>query len=241
MSTSRMFLARRVMSLIVLVAGALQAEGAVAQQPSGGDTRRSERVLLDRVVVRFSAPEGAGRQRPYFIYERELAFEARLVALTDSAFAHRREPFRRHHLQAALERRIAETLLAALPIEPPLSDTVIDEQIEMAKTMVWEACGGQEQVTAAAKAEGISSLEQRALYRRRALASLYLHQMVAPMLVPSQLELRRAHRAGQGPLSDQTFDVAEPVLRRWYVERSLRAAVTTYYQNARSRLSISYL
>jgi hypothetical protein len=202
---------------------------------------KAEDVLLDRAVVRFSAPEGAGRNRPYFIYERELAFEARLVALADAAYSGKGEPFRRHHLQAAVERRIAETLLASLPIEPPLKDDLIVDQIEAAQAMVWESCGGSENVAAAALAEGISSLEQRSFFRRRALASLYLHQMVAPMLVPSNLELRRVHRAGDGPLSDQPFELAEPVLRRWYVERNLRAAVSTYYQTARSRLVISYL
>src|SRR6187402_1692892 len=137
---------RQTVGLWLLAAGLL-CSSARAQSGPGKEahadtsgthpTVRPNVIPIDRAIVRFSAPEGAGRQRPYFIYERELAFEARLVALTDSAFAHRREPFRRHHLQAALERRIAETLLAALPIEPPLSDTVIDEQIEMAKTMVW--------------------------------------------------------------------------------------------------------
>ncbi len=212
------------------ISGAFAAEGNDAPP-----------IPLDRVVVRFSAPEGAGRDRPYFIYERELAFEARLVALADSAFSRRREAYRRHHLQAALERRIAETLLASLPIDPPLKDEAVSKQIEAVQIMVWDASGGRDSVTEAAKAEGISSLEQRSFFRRRALASLYLHQMVAPMLVPSQLELRRLHRRGEGPLSDQPFELAEPVLRRWYIERNLRAAVATYYQNARSRLVISFL
>jgi hypothetical protein len=153
---------------------------------------KPEAVLLDRVVVRFSAPEGPGRERPYFIYERELAFEARLLALSDSTFVPRGEPFRQHHVQAALERRIAETLLASLPIDPPLAEQFIDQQIEAAEAMVWDTSGGKERVSAAARAEGISSLEQRSFFRRRAVASLYLHQMVAPMLEPSQLELRLA-------------------------------------------------
>ena len=121
------------------------------------------------------------------------------------------------------------------------SDAVVADQIRAAQDMVWETCGGRGRVQAAASAEGLSSLEQRAFYRRRALASLYLHRMVAPMLEPSPLELRRAHRLGEGPLSDEPFDVAEPLLRRWYVDRNLRIAVSNYYQNARSRLVIAYL
>lgn len=229
---------------ILLLASCLVGASLLVVQSSRAESvvQPSARVIpVDRAVVRFSVPEGAGRERPYFIYERELAFEARLMALADPTFRDRTEPFRRHHLQVALERRIAETLLAALRIEPALPDGVVVEQIRVAQEMVWDACGGRERVSAAAAAEGISSLEQRAFFRRRALASLYLHQMVAPMLVPSQLELRRVHRGGEGPMANLPFDEAEPVLRRWYVERSLRAAVANYYQNARSRLSISYL
>lgn len=235
-----------------LLLGGLLCSSARAQSGTGQNARAEASethasaqpsvIPIDRAIVRFSAPEGAGRERPYFIYERELAFEARLVALADVAFeVKEKEPFRRHHLQTALERRIAETLLAALPIDPPLSSAAVTSQIQIAQNMIWDSCGGRAQVSAAAIAEGISSLEQRAFFRRRALASLYLHQMVAPMLVPSQLELRRAHQSGQGPLPNQPFEVAEPLLRRWYVERNLRTAVTSYYQNARSRLSISYL
>jgi len=224
----------------LLVAGLLSV--ATRAQSETDAAPRSTVIPVDRAVVRFSVPEGPGRERPYFIYGRELAFEARLVALADVAFeVKEKEPFRRHHLQTALERRIAETLLAALPIDPPLSDATISSQIQAAQNMIWDGCGGRAQVSAAASAEGISSLEQRAFFRRRALASLYLHQMVAPMLVPSLLELRRAHQSGQGPLPNQPFEVAEPLLRRWFVERNLRAAVTSYYQNARSRLSLTYL
>lgn len=198
-------------------------------------------VLVDRVVVRFSAPEGAGRERPYFVYERELAFEARLVALADPAFSGRKEPYRRHHVQAALERHIAETLLAALTVSPPLAEEEIAEQIRTASRMLAASVGGADRVARAALAEGISGLEQRRVVRRRALSSLYLHRMVTPMLAPSLLELRRAHRLGEGPASDRPFSEAEPALRHWYVERSLRRAVSNYYQSARARLRIEYL
>src|SRR5688500_7932602 len=40
-------------------------------------------VLLDRAVVRYTAPETGGNRSPRFIYERVLAFQARLEALAD--------------------------------------------------------------------------------------------------------------------------------------------------------------
>ena len=43
----------------------------------------AQEVPLDRVVVRFIAPETGGMRSPRFIFERVLAFEARLEALAD--------------------------------------------------------------------------------------------------------------------------------------------------------------
>jgi hypothetical protein len=202
---------------------------------------RDRAIVIDRAVVRFSAPEGGGRERPYFIYERELAFEARLVALADSAHRSKKEPYRRHHLQQALERHVAETLLAALSIDPPPSEAEIAEQIDSARRLVSSEVGGDTALRLAAEAEGLGTLELRRYFRRRAVASLYLHVMVAPMLSPSPLELRRVHRDVDGPFAELSFEDAEPALRRWYVARSLRTAVDTYFQNARARVRLSYL
>lgn len=216
----------------------------VSSVSSSAETTKREagRVrIIDRAVVRFSAPEGGGRERPYFIYQRELAFEARLVALADSAHRSKKEPYRRHHLQQALERNVAETLLAALSMDPPPTEEEVAAQIESARKMVASEVGGEASLRAAAEAEGLGTLELRRYFRRRALASLYLHVMVTPMLTPSPLELRRVHRNGEGPFSELPYEDAEPALRRWYIARSLRTAVDTYFQNARARVRLVYL
>jgi hypothetical protein len=213
---------------------------ALAQSLESGRSEKSG-LLIDRAVVRFTAPEGGGRARPYFIYERELSFEARLAALADAAHRSKKVPFRRHHLQGALERHIAETLLAALPMDPEPSEKMLLEQLNAARTMIVEQVGGEEAFFAAARKEGLGRLEQSRYFRRRARASLYLHVMVTPMLQPSALELRRAHRSGEGPLASLPYAEAEPALRRWYVARSLKAAVTTYFQNARARVQLQFL
>lgn len=213
------------------------SSGARADTPSV----ESKAIVVDRAVVRFSAPEGGGRERPYFIYERELAFEARLVALADPAHRSKTEPFRRHHLQQALERHIAETLLAALTIDPAPSPEELAQQLEEAQRRVAAEVGGEAALLAAARAEGIGTLEIRRYFRRRAMASLYLHVMVTPMLSPSTLDLRRLHREAQGPDADKPFEEAEPALRRWYIAKSLRSAVETYFQNARARVRLAFL
>src|SRR5690606_9510556 len=115
---SQMKLSRRNSLPLLAAAAAWLPAGHVLAAVEGAKT-----ITIDRAVVRFSAPEGGGRERPYFVYERELAFEARLVARADLAHRSKSEPYRRHHLQAALERHIAETLLAALTIDPSPSPT----------------------------------------------------------------------------------------------------------------------
>lgn len=220
---------------LVTLALVVTSVGSVA--PSAAETR----VPLDRTVVRFDAPETGGRRQPHFIFERELAFEARLVALADPAHPSEEEPFRRHHLQAALERHIAETLLASLTIAPEPTPEEITAQSEAARVMLIEQVRGEERLVKAALAEGISSLELRSLLRRRARASLYLDRMVAPMLAPSLLELRRFHAEGKTPFSSEPFEKVEAPLRRYYVARSLSTTLSTYFQNARARLRIEFL
>src|SRR5688572_16782788 len=75
-------------------------------------------VRLDRAVVRFVAPETGGARSPRFVYERSLAFEARIEALADPDRAPgETRPYRERHVRAALERHVAETLLSSLKIE----------------------------------------------------------------------------------------------------------------------------
>jgi hypothetical protein len=205
---------------------------------SPGAAGEPEPLVVDRVVVRFTAPELGGASRPRYVHERELSFEARLVALADPAFEESREAFRRQHLQAALERHVAEELLAALQIDPEPSAAELALQRREARAMAEEQAGGAGRLLAAASAEGIDAAELERLFERRSRASLYLHRMVAPMLEPSTLELRRAHQLEQSPFSGQPFDEVRRPLERWYVARSLRRAAAAFFQNARARLRI---
>ena len=67
-------------------------------------TARAERIAVDRAVVRFSAPETGGVRTPRFIFERTLAFQARVEALADPDRAQARDgrPYRERHVRAAL-------------------------------------------------------------------------------------------------------------------------------------------
>lgn len=219
----------------------VRAPTAAPPQNPGAAPAVSQVVVADRVVVRFTAPEAGGKAHPHFIFQRQLAFEARLVALADLAHPSDAEPYRRHHLQAALERHISETLLATLAMTPAPTGTELAQQQQLARDLLLQQVGGEERLNAAAQAEGIGSLEVRALLRRRARASLYLDRMVAPMLQPTALELRRTYAEGKTPFSRLPYAQVEPSLRRWYVGRSLALAVSTYFQNARARLQVVFL
>jgi len=229
--------------LAILVTAVAAPEQTAAAEPTarGRGPRPSDFVVVDRAVVRFSAAEAGGKARPHFIYERELAFEARLVALSDPAFRLGGEAFRRHHLQAALERHIAEVLLAGLRLEEEPKPGVVLRQTQAARAMMEQQVGGPETLLAAARAEGIGDAELERLFLRQAKASLYLDTMVTPMLEPGELELRRAHRSDETPFSDMPFDQARPLVERWYVGQALRVAAANFYQSARARLKIEFL
>lgn len=228
-----------------------EPEGARAQAEAASTPSQSAEkpasatpvpVLVDRVVARFSVPETGGTLSPHYLFERELAFEARIEALADPTFQPTDEtPYRSHHLQAALERHIAETLLASLNIAPAPSPERVDAQIRAARVLLTEQVGGALALQNAARAEGLGDLEVRDLLRRKARASLYLDQMVAPMLEPSEAELRRVHRSGKTPFQGQRYGAIASKLRRWYVARRLGEAALAYYQNARARLTLEYL
>ncbi|WP_437277346.1 hypothetical protein WME90_39850 [Sorangium sp. So ce375] len=194
-------------------------------------------VQLDRVVVRWHAPETGGVRRPQFIFERELAFEARLEALADPDA----EPglYRDRHVRAALDRHIAETLLASLPISPAPTSAEVAKRAEAARIALEQRARGRARLLAAAAAEGMSSDELDALLRRQARASLYLDRMVAPMLEPTDFELKIVLRSGATPFKDQRYEDVAPALKRWYVGQRLAQALDAYYQNARARVSLS--
>lgn len=191
-------------------------------------------TLLDRIVARWSAPETGGPKRPQFIFERELAFEARLEALADPEPEAGTYPER--YRRAALDRHIAETLLASLTVVPEPTPRELATRAEAARAILEQRVRGRDRLLAAADVEGISSDELDAILRRSARASLYLDRMVAPMLEPSPVELRALHHAGVTPFKDEPFEKVQTALVRWYIGKQLGQAIETYYAGARTRV-----
>jgi len=231
---------RKFVCLVGMSLSVLSTERVGADEPrTRRDRSASATTVIDRTVVRFTAPETGGTGSPRFIFERVLAFEARLEALLDPG--HRPSeltPYSETHVRTAMERHIAETLLASLSIDPKPSAGTIEAQMNLAQAMLVHQVG-RDRLRAAAASEGIDTQELRRLFRRRALASLYLHHMVAPMLEPRDAELRELHQ--KTPLSARPFEKVKAELKRLYVSRALGEAVSAFYQNARSRLQMTIL
>lgn len=212
---------------------------AVVSNPAGAQPEGEAKpaaALLDRVVVRWHASETGGVKKPQFIYERELAFEARLEALAEDE--KESGAYSERHVRSALDRHVAETLLAKLPVVPEPKPKEIAARAEAARALLEERVHGRDRVIAAAAAEGMSSDELDEILRRSARASLYLDRMVAPMLEPSEAELREVWKSGGSPFKDITFEKAQAALTRWYVGQRLAQATESYYQSARSRVTI---
>jgi hypothetical protein len=201
---------------------------------------RAEPVVVDRAVVRFYAPETGGVERPRFVYERRLAFEARLQALAEQDRGEG-APYRERHVAAALERHVAEVLLSSLRIDPEPPARVVARQVELARKLLIDRVGGEEALAAAQRAEGISNAELSSLLTRQARASLYLDRMVAPMLRPSDAELEAIQRSAPAALQNEPFARVRPLLLRWYVSKRLASAMSSFYQEARSRITITLL
>ena len=223
---------RRFRWLLVLVAA---VSGVVPSRAV-----RAEPITLDRAVVRFYAPETGGVEHPRFIYERRLAFEARVEALADQDRGSE-EAYRERHISAALERHVSEVLLASLRIEPEPTEATMARQVDLARKLMADRVGGDDALIAAERAEGISNAELSGILRRQARASLYLDRMVAPMLRPSDAELEAIQRSAPAALQNEPFVRVRPLLLRWYVSRRLASAMSSFFQEARSRVTITLL
>jgi hypothetical protein len=194
-------------------------------------------VPLDRVIARFTAPEIGGVNSPRYVFERELAFEARLEALTDSSHsASTQEPYLERHAHAALERHMAETLLEGQEISPEPTRADLDVRVRAARQSLEQQVGGAAALSRAMASEGIEEGELYRLLWRRARASLYLDRMVASMLTPGDAELVIVHRTMATPFSGQPFEQIAPQLRRWYIAQRLNTAVRAFYESARARI-----
>jgi hypothetical protein len=193
-------------------------------------------ATVDRVAVRYYAPETGGSVRPRFVSERMLAFEARLDALAERApeSAVREDRF----VRGALDRHVAEDVLSALAVQSGTALVDLPALAEEERTGLIERIGGSDALRSAMAAEGIDDVEVDALLRRRVRAAWYIDRALTPLLRPTDEQLREVFRTSAHPFKNQPFDAVRPELARWFVEERLRAAETTFLQVARARIRV---
>ena len=227
---------------LIVAAGLLAVTTAgTASEPRGSDAKWFPSpavgpVVVDRAAVRFVAAETGGVLAPQFVFERVLALEARLLALAEGE-----QQYRPRHVRAALERHVAEALLAARLTKPVPTEAELDQRTAEALGGLMDRIGGPEAYAAALRAEGMGRSEARRLLRRRARASLHLDRMNSRILDPDEAELRVLHRAGRTPFSDRPFEVARGPLERWVVSRRVDIALDHFFRGVRGRVSIHWL
>lgn len=211
--------------------------------------------VIDRVLYVFEAPETGGAGSPRTIYERELAFEARIEALAvgeplldaSGAYASR-------HLRAALDRHIATDLLSHLPVEsererrlevhacdaavrPPDAED-LENRVRLARAVLSQRVKGSANLRAALEAEGLNEYELQRFLRREAAAARYLDLMITPMLAPNDAELRELLRSSGNPFHGKPFDKVRCDLRRWVIGQRLGAALGAFLPSSRTRVRL---
>ncbi len=217
----------------------------IARVASAQTPRSAPAVDLDRVAVRFFAPETGGADHPRFVLERSLAFQARLEAMADTAQGIG-DGYQERDVRNALEHDVAEQVLATLgqkliddsPADKRPQPSEIDRVTKQVSSAQVERLGGRARIDAAAAAEQIAPSEVDAILARGGFAAWYLDRAVTPLLNPSDEQLREVHRTGANPFRGQPFDTIRDALARWFVIDRLRVAEQSFLQAARSRMKI---
>jgi len=194
-------------------------------------------VELDRVAVRFVAPETGGAARPRFFTEREVAFFTRIEALLEQTSLEPNE-YPERHVRAAVDRLVARTMLASLMIQRGVEPPDLPKQALEAKAEL-EARLGPGVLADVMKQEGIDQEELLAFLRDQIRATYYVDRMISPILAVTEDALYEAYRGMVHPYRKDKLEDVRPQLRRWIVTERLRAAEIEFLQGARTRIKVT--
>jgi hypothetical protein len=207
---------------------------------------QSAPATVDRTVARFFSAETGGAEYPRFVYERVLAFEARLAAMATMPEGIG-ESYGAREVREALDRHVAEEILSSLA-DKLIADSPPDKRPsagELAAVLrdvggaLAERLGGRTRIDAAARAEAIEANEVEAIVRRNAMAAWYLDRAVSPLLHSSEEQLRVVFRSSAHPYRGRPFEQVREALERWFVAERLQAAESAFLQAARSRVRVT--
>lgn len=215
------------------VLGHLTLAAVLASAPLHAETT----AHVDRVAVRFVAPETGGVARPRFFTERELAFVTRLEALLEQATLEPND-YPERYVRSAVDRLVARTMLASLLVQRGVEPPNLPAQTFEARADL-DARLGSGNVADAMKREGITEDELIALLRDTVRATYYVDRTITPILSVSEDSLREAFRSALHPYRGGKFDDVRAKLRRWLVGERFRSAEIEFLQSARTRVKIT--
>jgi len=193
-------------------------------------------VTADSVAVRFFSPDTGGAAHPRFITQRQLSFEARLLALEEDP----QGTLQTRHVRAAIESHVADEMVASLPTEHAPDGAAVVKAVELLRAGVEQRVGGHPAIERALKADGLDASELTSLLQRQARAALYLDRALTPVLSYTEDQLRDTYRTTSHPYRARRFDDCKDDLARWLVVERFRAAEQAYLQTARSRVTLFY-
>lgn len=213
------------------------ASPAFAQPPD--KTTRADRSV-DRIAVRFVAPETGGAAKPRFLTERELAFFARMEALIEGVTLDP-DTYPERYVRAATDRLVARAMLASLyvqgGVEPPdLPRLALEQRADLA-----DRIGGPTVLEEAMAKEGLGDDELMAFLRDQVRATYYVERAISPVLVVTEDQARETFRATLHPFRGAKYEDVKLRLRRWLVTERFRAVELEFLQSARARIKVSVL
>lgn len=222
------------------VVGVTLASFAGDASAESTDAGAAKEVLVDRAVVRFYAPETGGAERPRFVTARMLAFEARMVAMAEAG-GPVTAAIDERHVRAALDHHVGEELLANLPLQRQPTREEVEKLLRDTREDFARRVGGQAALDEAAAKEGIDRAELEMLLVRQVRAALYVDHALASILHPSDDQLREVFRTASHPYRGRTYEDARADLLRWFTFERLRVTESSFLQQAKSRVKVTYL
>lgn len=194
-------------------------------------------VAVDAVAVRFSSPETGGATRPRFITQRELSFEARMLACMEEG---RYVDPQDRHLRAAVDQHVEVEMLSRLPLDPEPDAAALLRVARILEAAVIDRVGGEAVLSKAASSEGFEPREVDSYFLREARAALYVERSITPVLYPTEDVLRDVFRTTAHPYRGAKYEDVRDALDRWFAFERLRAAESQFLQGARTRVKIAY-
>ncbi|WP_156864971.1 hypothetical protein [Pajaroellobacter abortibovis] len=203
-----------------------------------------EERMVDQVAVRFYLPELGGVEKPRFITQRMLAFEARIQSLISRRKGAPEEgEVTDRSIQIALEVHLAEEIFSflaedILTREPAL----LKPMLQYVRTIFYEQVGGIGPLLKMAEKEGLGESELGALIERRTRAFLYVNSAFTDLLHPSEEDLNTLYRVIFSSLDPPSFDdeVRRKLVHQFSQARFNQVALS-FLQAAQFRLKLKWV